>query len=193
MASRNRHKKEEARIRAEREQGRKRAVGIFVSLLVIFTVAYLLITNPPPVRTLQCFENGTKFNYQYEAKLFIRVGPDSDNRFIEIPPVSSSDLTRIGILNTCRWPITTGDYTGSERGANWTKIHIDSPYRYTYTLGDFFFVWSATIGATVNFGPDGVSNTAGPTYVSYNFGPEQRADLAMLIRPNDWIVIRVYP
>lgn len=194
------HTKQVKRIEETKKTKTKRNAGIVIVLTLIFLVAYLLASAPP--NTMRCFQNGTRLDYRYDAKLFIWVGPESDNQFIRFPAAEDDPTTLpredapIGYRSSCQWPITTGldENAPGERGQNWTAIHIRSPYNRLYTLGDFFTIWSATsAGSTVYLGPDGVSTVRGPTYVSYNYGPELPADPNMVINPGDFINIRVYP
>lgn len=181
--------------RVEAQKKTKRNVAIAISLALILLVGYLAVTNRP-VQPMQCFSNGTQFNESYTAKIIIYNGT-TDFSFIRIPKALPNPYTTdqsyftMGVYQSCRYPITINGQ--ADYGPNYTTLHIQSPYLHTYTLGDLFFIWSHQLGLTVRFGPDGVSSVNGPTYVRYNFGPEQRADPGMQIRPDDWIQIRVYP
>lgn len=186
-------KKAEKRVEAKKKT--KRSVAIAISLALILLTVYLLATNAP-VQPMQCFSNGTQFKESYTARIIIYNGT-TDFSFIRIPKALPDPYTTdlsyftMGVYQSCRYPITINGQ--ADYGPNYTTLHIQSPYIHAYTLGDFFFIWSQQLGLTVPFGPDGVSSVNGPTYVSYNFGLEQRADPGMQIHPSDWITIRVYP
>jgi len=132
---------------------RYRAPIAFSALTAAIVVFSAIAFQAPPVY-VACIETPFQKVQDISWQLYIQVGERSGQlniSFIRLPE-------GLGVKASCRWPIYVTGNPG-DRGAYYTMVQVESPYDYSYTLGDFFKMWGAWYGypAPVYFEQDGVS------------------------------------
>src|SRR5688572_6782275 len=103
------------------------AIFTFAVVIVAVVIIGLVAFMPKEAKSTReivdscTTDMATQFHIHPNVKIII------NGETVEIP-------TNIGVTEGCMKPIHTHDVTG--------KIHVESPVKRDFTLGDFFYVWN---------------------------------------------------